>query len=313
VNDPASLVTACVDAEVVSTERLSGGASADLWSVRARTPDGVDHRWVLRRARGGAAGMSIGVEAEVATLRAAARHGVGVPRVLGATGDAYVMEELDGETLPGRLLHDERFAAARDSLLDEIATTLAAIHSVPVDELALPTLSAAAQVEQLEQLHRSIAEPVPAFELALRWLRAHEPSPARSTLVHGDFRTGNLLVDESGLRAVLDWELGHLGDPWEDLGWFCAPAWRFGGDTAGGFGSREELYAAYERAAGVPVDVERVRFWEILATLKWGVICQFQAHRHLSGQSRSIELATIGRRVSETEVDLLLLIDEEHP
>ena len=117
------------------------------------------------------------------------------------------------------------------------------------------------------------------------------------------------MVGPDGLRAVLDWELAHLGDPIEDLGWFCVRAWRFGStDPAGGFGSRDELLAAYEAAGGGAVDPAELHWWEVLGTLKWGVICVMQATAHLTGLSRSVELAAIGRRVCETEHDLLELL-----
>ena len=131
-------------------------------------------------------------------------------------------------------------------------------------------------------------------------------------LVHGDFRTGNYLADESGVTAILDWEGAHLGDPIEDLGWVCVKSWRFGAidKPAGGFGSREELWAAYERAGGARVDPARAHWWEVFGTVRWGVICLTQAWRHLSGSVKSMELASIGRRAVETEVDLLQLLKE---
>jgi hypothetical protein len=133
-------------------------------------------------------------------------------------------------------------------------------------------------------------------------------------VVHGDFRTGNLLVDRRGLAAVLDWELAHLGDPLEDLGWFCVRAWRFGSPKpAGGFGTRARLVAAYEAHGGGPVDPAVLRWWEVMGTLSWGVICLIQAATHLSGASRSVELAAIGRRVAETELDLLRLLPGPDP
>ena len=91
------------------------------------------------------------------------------------------------------------------------------------------------------------------FELALQWLKRHRPpEPARLSLVHGDFRNGNLMVDDDGLRAVLDWEMAHLGDPMEDLGWICVNSWRFGRHElpVGGFGTREQLFAGYVEAGG---------------------------------------------------------------
>ncbi|HYF46984.1 MAG TPA: phosphotransferase family protein, partial [Acidimicrobiales bacterium] len=193
----------------------------------------------------------------------------------------------------------------------QCAAALAALHSVDPDELAgldgLPELD---QVAQFRDLVDGLDEPHPAFELGFRWLEDHRPPSAGRAVVHGDFRNGNLIVGPDGLRAVLDWELAHVGDPLEDLGWLCTRAWRFGGpDPVGGFGRREELYAAYEAAGGRAVDPEAARWWEVLGSLKWGVMCIIQAATHLTGQSRSMELAAIGRRVCENEFDVLLLID----
>jgi aminoglycoside phosphotransferase (APT) family kinase protein len=136
------------------------------------------------------------------------------------------------------------------------------------------------------------------------------PMPATLGFVHGDFRTGNYLSDENGITAILDWEIAHLGDPLEDLGWLCVKSWRFGAvdKPAGGFGTREELWDAYETAGGAKINREHARWWEILGTARWGVICMTQAWKHLSGAEESMELASIGRRAVETEVDLLELL-----
>ena len=113
--------------------------------------------------------------------------------------------------------------------------------------------------------------------------------------------------------AIAERELVHRGDPLEDLGWFCVRAWRFGEDArpAAGLGSIEDFVASYERAGGGHVDRDALRWWQVLGTLRWGVICQRQANRHLSGQTRSVELAAIGRRVCENEWDLLELLAEQ--
>jgi aminoglycoside phosphotransferase (APT) family kinase protein len=129
------------------------------------------------------------------------------------------------------------------------------------------------------------------------------------TLVHGDFRIGNMLFGEEGLRVVLDWELAHIGDPMEDMGFLCVRSWRFGGPKpVGGIGEREPFFAAYEAAGGAKVDPERVRFWEVFGNLRWGVICLSQARTYLDGHSKSVELAAIGRRAAETEWELLNLV-----
>src|SRR5690242_4356590 len=161
------------------------------------------------------------------------------------------------------------------------------------------------------ELLDGFGEPHPAFELAIQWLLVRAPADARHPrLVHGDFRNGNFIVGADGIGAVLDWELAHFGDPAEDLGWLCVKSWRFGVTerVVGGFGEVDDLLAAYERAGGEPIDPERLRWWVVLGTLKWGVICIAQAFTHLNGLVHSVELATLGRRVCEMEWDVLDLL-----
>ena len=159
-----------------------------------------------------------------------------------------------------------------------------------------------------------LGEVRPALELGARWLAAHRPAGVGRATVHGDFRMGNLLVGPGGLRGVLDWELAHRGDPVEDIGWLCAPAWRFGGDgEVGGVGSVDELLAAYESAGGGRIDHATVHWWRVYATVKWATIWALQASAHLSGATRSVELAAIGRRVCESEWDLCALLGVTPP
>ena len=156
-----------------------------------------------------------------------------------------------------------------------------------------------------------IGEPLPAVEAGLRWLRLNRPPPVeRPALVHGDFRLGNLIVDEDGLAAVIDWELCHAGDPCEDLGWLCIRSWRFGNDDrpVAGLGALNELLDAYVAAGGGRPEPERLRWWEAMGNAKWAVICARQAHDHLTGRRRSHELASLGRRICEPEWDLLELM-----
>jgi aminoglycoside phosphotransferase (APT) family kinase protein len=234
--------------------RLSGGASRELWSFTARGGERTEHL-VLRRDPPGATQLgSMALEAGV--LAAAARAGVAVPRLFGHGADsdgldgAYLlMEHLTGETIPRRLLRDERWAGARAGMAAELGRTLARIHSVPLDEL--PELPGGDALAQLRADHDQFDEPRPALEVALRWLHEHRPRPVPDRLVHGDFRNGNLMVGEHGLVAVLDWELTHRGDPVQDLGWVCVKAWRFGADApVGGFGSRAQLLDGYAEVAG---------------------------------------------------------------
>jgi aminoglycoside phosphotransferase (APT) family kinase protein len=254
---------------------------------------------------------------EALVQEAARRAGVEAAEVLftldeaDGLGDGYVMLALEGETLARRILRDDAYAEARPRLARQCGETLARLHSVDATGLPeLQTSTAATQLERYGEIYRSCEQPVPVFDLALGWLREHLRMPDRVTLVHGDFRNGNLMVGPEGLRAVLDWEIAHLGDPMEDLGWICVTSWRFGqiDHPVGGFGSREDLRAGYEAAGGGPVDPEAMRYWEVFGTLKWGIMCMTMTRAHLTGQVRSVERAAIGRRVSETEFDLINLL-----
>jgi aminoglycoside phosphotransferase (APT) family kinase protein len=301
-------------------EPLSGGASRQTWGVQVHGGDGRAHELVLRTGRPGSTSLNAGMELEAASQRAAATAGMPVPAVVRASDDSsalgygyLISARVPGETIPRRILRSLRSAPAqaRDRLLAQCAAALAALHAANPDSVT--GLPADDPLVQWPEWMDALGQPSAVFEVALRWLVNHRPAASGSAIVHGDFRLGNLMVDESGLAAVLDWELVHRGDPLEDLGWFCVRAWRFGEDDrpAGGLGSVEEFVASYERAAGVPVDRDAVRWWQVLGTLRWGVMCQHQAHRHLSGQTRSVELAAIGRRACENEWDLLDLLAEQ--
>jgi aminoglycoside phosphotransferase (APT) family kinase protein len=208
-----------------------------------------------------------------------------------------------GEAIARRLLRDERYGTARERLVDEVARAAAAVHALPAPG-GLPAGGARGAVEGLEAELDRLGEPHPALELGLRWLRAHLPGERDPVLVHGDLRLGNLMVDEGGLVALLDWELCHAGDGAEDLGWMCLRSWRFGADDrpALGMGERERLLAAYAAAGGREVSLEELRFWEVLGNVRWGMICVMQAQRP------TLEHYAIGRRACEPEWDLLGLI-----
>ncbi len=298
---------------VESLTRLSAGASRQTWSfeLHDETPGSVRPLILQRERAGGGSGAGMAVEADL--MRAAAVVGVPVPAVV-ATGDelgaAFVVtERIEGETIPRKLLRDDEFAEVRPRLAGEAGAALASVHTIPVDQFS-GRLQQRDQIEQIREVLDALGEPHPAFELGFRWLERNRPPERAATVVHGDFRNGNLIIGPDGLRAVLDWELAHLGDPVEDLGWFCVRAWRFGSPhRAGGFGSVEDLVEGYRSVSGVDVELDAVRWWEVMGTLKWGVICMVQAAAHLTGATRSVELATIGRRTAENEYDLLELID----
>ncbi|MEE8582008.1 MAG: phosphotransferase family protein, partial [Myxococcota bacterium] len=302
--------------EVRGLRRLAGGASRLLWSVDVRlNGDGVEPETlelVLRQDPPGRIAPG-GMELEFELLRAAAASGVPVPRVYWCSTDSsplgspfFAMERIAGEAIPRRLLRDERYAQARDVMTSQLGAILAGIHRVDIDASGLRdrlphpsngTAPALAEIDRVVEGYRAFAlEPHPVLDLAERWLRARLPPTGRIGLVHGDYRIGNVIFDESGTRAILDWELAHVGDPVEDLGWLCVRAWRFGRDSlaAGGIGTREELVRAYEAAGGAPVDPAALRFWEMCGNFKLALVFITQARAYLDGAHPTVELAALG-------------------
>lgn len=309
---------------VRSVEQLTGGASRQTYAVTTAAGDGPG-MFVLQREISPEPRLPNGMADEADLVRAARKAGVPSPLVVGTNRDGaealghsfFVTERVHGETIARRILRDDRFERARRALPAQLGRALAALHT-GVDPAAVPWLEVTDEVGRYRDVADELDLVSPTFELGFRWLEANRPAdgdrstPRPLTVVHGDFRLGNLIVDEDGLAAVIDWELGHLGDPMEDLGWLCVRAWRFGGPgPVAGVGDYAELFDAYEEAAGVAVDPETVRWWETLGTLKWGIMCGTQSNRHLSGDVPSVELAAIGPRVAEQEYDVLRLIHPE--
>lgn len=303
----AALSAVLGDAPVHDLVRLSGGASRETYRFSA-----AGRGLILQRQRGGDARD---MATEAAVLRAAGRSGMPVAEVVASGGadspvgaSFMILTAVDGETIARKILRDDAYAGARTHLAGDLGRALAQLHAI--DPGAVPELDDTDQLEYYRTMLDSLGQPHPTFELAFRWLDTHRPTSTKRAIVHGDFRLGNVIVGADGLRAVLDWELAHIGDPLEDLGWLCTKAWRFGSPLpVAGVGTYEQLFAAYEAAGGDPVDPDAARWWEVLGTLKWGIMCIIQANVHLLGHSRSHELAAIGRRVCENEHDLFLALE----
>lgn len=301
-------------------KRLSGGASQETWSFDGAGPKGIVPL-ILRRAPGGtviprsSTAVSLPTEADV--IRLAGRAGVPVPPVPyvlqpdDGVGPGYIMGRIEGETIARKILRDEAFANARPLLAHQCGKILASIHAL--DRTAVPGLTVVpprAQFEQYRSIYDTYDYPHPVFEAAFQWLEQRLPETPDLTLVHGDFRNGNLMIGPDGVRAVLDWELTHIGDPAEDLGWLCVNSWRFGETKkiVGGFGSVDDLLAGYVAGGGRNMTAARVKFWEMFGTLKWGIMCMTMYQSFATAADRSVERAAIGRRSSETEIDLVNLL-----
>lgn len=317
------------EAQVTGLRPVAGGASRETWSLDvtiAAGPEAGLHALVVRRDMATMMNPNaLGRAQEFRLLQAAHRAGVLAPRPRWLAAHAappfFLMERVEGESIGRRVVRERELADARRRLPEQMARQLALIHQIDPDKEGLeflqrprdglsPALDIAAK---MRAALAALDVHDPLFETALRWLEANAPPCERMTLLHGDFRVGNLIVGPEGLRAVIDWEFAHVGDPLEDVAWPCVRDWRFGRDElrVGGVGDLEPYLAAYEQASGRGVDRQAVRYWEIMGNLKWGVTCLVQAQRHLSGEDPSVELASLGRRSAEMQWELLDLIERE--
>jgi aminoglycoside phosphotransferase (APT) family kinase protein len=303
--------------------RLSGGAVQETYTFAVTTPAGAvplvlrrGHE-VLRRER--AHGVSLAEEARAIELAGAGY--VPVPRVVhvleeqDGLGQGFVSAFVDGESIPRRILREDAYRNARAQLAGQCGRVLALLHGLPTGPFDfLETLTPAAFLARLDAQYQALDRPGPVFECALRWLsRALPTTPKRLAVVHGDFRNGNLLVGSDGLKAVLDWEGVHLGDAAEDIAYLTVRSWRFGelGRPVGGFGSRRQLMDAYKDAGGIVPSIERLRFWEVFYTLWWGLVCAEMARQFMSRADYTVERGAVGRRRSEAEIDLVVLLGAE--
>lgn len=317
------------DVQVHDLRAMAGGASQETWRFDLEVEGGEwrgRHALVMRRQLGGKIYRhALDLEREYRVLEAASASGVPVPKPFAFLPDllhrpAALMERLEGETIGRRIVKEPRLEHARKNLPAQMGRALARIHGIdvwapPLSDILPATSSGVTparwNIEQLTTNLDEIGEPHPALELGLRWLTTHEPPPPeRLTLIHGDYRIGNLMVGTEGLVGVLDWEFAHVGDPAEDLAWGLVRDWRFGVDHLhlGGIASPDEFFAGYQEKSGAQIDPLRVFYWEVMGNVRWGVGMLNQVQRHLSGEEPNLEFASLGRRCAELELEVLRLI-----
>ena len=309
-------------AKLAEAQRLSGGASMETWAFGIDGAGGREDLILRRRSVpfDEETARSISLASEAALIRATGANGARVPHVrhvcdaADGLGEAYVMVRVNGETLGRKITSDARFDAIRPQLARQCGESLVAIHrTAPPPGAKLKSVDGLQELDRYEEVYRATGAERPILELAFQYLRRHTPEPVAPVLLHGDFRNGNIMFDpEKGVAAILDWELAHLGDPAEDMGWICTNSWRFGRPDrpVGGFGDYDDLLAGYASAGGRPIELSRVRFWQMLGSLRWGVMCLTMYLSWRDGMVKSVERPMIGRRVSETEADLVVLLEE---
>jgi len=312
--------------EVSSVVRLSGGAIQENWALDVIVDQGDwagTHQLVMRCDAKSGVSTSHSRAQEFALLRAARAAAVAVPEVCLKCDDAsvlgrnfFLMHRVGGVAAGHKLVRQTNMP----ELAIELGQNLARIHRLkpPCEELAFlgppPDHPARAAIETYRGYLDALDDAHPAIEWGLRWLDLHAPSPSGVTLCHRDYRTGNYMVNDGKLVAVLDWEFAGWSDPLEDIAWLCAKCWRFGVDglEAGGIGSREDFYKGYETAANHVIDRAAVYYWEVMAHVRWAVIACQQAARHVSGEERSLELALTAHVVPELELQILRMTEPKH-
>ena len=312
---------------LASIERLSGGASQETYRLRIETPAGL-RALALRRSQGGKGEEARAVERSAPGLRieaklmqVARRNGIPEPEVFyvlepgDELGAGFIMEWLDGIALGARIVRSPDLAEVRPKLARQCGEILGRLHTIELEahglDRDLASLSAADFIEQTRGRYEALDTPQPMIDFTARWLMENLPASPDRTLVHNDFRNGNLMVDQTGVSAVLDWEIAHIGDPMRDLGWICTNSWRYGAGPelpVGGFGTYEDLFAGYEATSGKTVELARVQYWEVFGSFWWAVSTLGMTQHYRQGLDRSVERVTIGRRTTECQVDCVNLL-----
>ena len=311
--------------------RIPGGQSRETWSFDARWREAgkdVERGFILRRDPD-ASLLESDRNLEFGVMAAVGSQGVPVPEMYWLEDDASLLDRpfcmmarIDGcEANPTKVLLDPRLFSVRQHLADQFTDILARIHAVDwsrpgfevLGEAPAPGACGLAEVERWERIvAQESLDPQPVLRAAFRWMRNHPPKSAQKVvLVHADYRTGNFLAHPSGeIRGILDWEMTHLGDPLEDVGWACIRPWRWlGNEQIGGLMERDYLYRRYEEASGFKIDEESVRFWEVLGNVKLAAIFLTGARSYCEGRTRSAMMAFLGRNVNRLELEVMDLME----
>jgi aminoglycoside phosphotransferase (APT) family kinase protein len=313
--------------EIARLAPLKGGAVQENWAIDAHFLGGMlagEQRLVLRTGALTGVPASLNRLQEFAVLKAAFAAGVTVPEPLFACENPaifgkpfFIMRRVDGTAAAHRITRDPVLDPSLPAIAERLGQELARIHTIrpPRPDLAfLPAYELVGPAQQIAGFRAYLdAHPMPrpVLEWGIRWLEMHIPILIKPVLCHHDYRTGNYMLHGADLTGVLDWEFAGWGDPHEDIGWFCCKDWRFArlDREAGGIADRAPFYRGYERESGRTIDRDRVFFWEVLASVRWAIIALQQSDRYMIGGERNLDLALTGRRATECELEILMLLD----
>src|SRR6516164_4500037 len=313
--------------EITGLSALRGGALQENWGLDARFSGGAldgEQRLVLRTSAATGVAASLTRVQEFVVQKAAFAAGVRVPEPLFASEDpvvwgkpCFIMRRVDEIAASDRITGNPALDPALPAVAERLGRELARIHTIRPPRPDLAFLTPCSDTGPIQQIARFRAyldrhpTPRPILEWGMRWLETHFPTPVAPVLCHHDFRTGNYMLEGPELTGILDWEFAGWGDPFEDIGWFCCKSWRFArlDREAGGIADRTPLYRGYESESGQAIDPNRVRFWELLASVRWAIIALQQTDRHMIGGEPDLDLALTGRRATECELELLMLLD----
>jgi aminoglycoside phosphotransferase (APT) family kinase protein len=298
------------DLRVVNLMRIPGGSSRETYSFDLEWTENGEHKTRPMIGRRDPTGGLLKSERsrEYKVVDTMHRAGMRIPEPLFLELDASVMERpffimhrMPGRTAAGAGAAAEPEALRRALAIDFLAE-MARLHQLDWRALGMEWLGAPADLAEPARVQTQhwlglynadrMHEPWPILDAAFTWLKANPVVADRITIVHGDFRSGNFLFDDRGFISMLDWEMTHLGDPLEDLGWSTMGLW--GKDNlAGGLIDREEYIRLYEEKSGALVDRKRLFFYQVLGNVKMAVICLTGIRDFVEGRTPDPTMITL--------------------